>query len=121
MPAQCLGVGRPTAAVYHLMRVMEFGIRRLAKRLKLAKRLEHKSWGDILGAARTAIAAMPYTTTKDKSRRDRYSEVVAHLNNVKDAWRNPAMHSKRRYGQDEAEAIFGNVKTFMNHLATKVF
>jgi len=29
----CLAVGRPTAAVYHLMRVMEYGIKRIAKRL----------------------------------------------------------------------------------------
>jgi hypothetical protein len=117
----CLGIGRASAAVYHLMRVMEFGVRRLAKRLKLPKRLEHKPWGDILGAARTAINALPYITTKERNRRDRYSETVAHLNSVKDAWRNPTMHSKRRYTQEEAEAIYVNVKTFMNYLADKVF
>jgi len=32
---RCLGVGCPTAAVYHLMRVMEFGLKELAKRLIL--------------------------------------------------------------------------------------
>ena len=118
--SRCLGVGCPTAAVYHLMRVMEVGIRRLAKRLKLPKHLEHKTWGEILGSARAAIAAMLYTTIPEKNKRDIYSETVAHLNNVKDAWRNPTMHARRRYTEEEAEAIYANVRTFMNHLAEKV-
>jgi hypothetical protein len=48
----------------------------------------------------------------------RFSEAMAHLNNVKDAWRNPTMHSRRRYNQEEAEAIFANVKTFVTFLIT---
>lgn len=113
----CLGIERSTAAVYHLMRVVEFGIRRLAKRLRLPTHLEHKPWGDILKAARTATAALPYTSTKERNRRDRCSEAIAHLNTVKDAWRNPTMHAKRRYSPEEAEAIYASVKTFMNYLA----
>ncbi len=119
--SRCLGVGCPTAAVYHLMRVVEFGIRKLSKRLKLPKGLENRPWGIILQAANGAIQALPYTTTRERGRRDRYSEATAHLNNVKDAWRNPTMHSKRRYNQEEAEAIYANVRTFMIYLADKAF
>jgi hypothetical protein len=117
----CLGFGRSTAAVYHLMRVVECGVRRLRKRLKLQAHLERKSWGRMFGPMNAAIAALPYTSTQEINRRDRYSEAMAHLNNVKDAWRNPTMHSRRRYDLDEAEAIFGNVKAFMNFLAAEVF
>ncbi len=117
----CLGIDRSTAAVYHLMRVMEYGVRRLAKRLRLPPNLEHRPWGDILREARTAIGNMPYVTTKQRNKRDRYSEAALHLNSVKDAWRNPTMHSKRRYTEEEAEAIYANVRSFMNHLADKVF
>jgi hypothetical protein len=117
----CLGVGCSTAAVYHLMRVVECGIRRLRRRLKLPAHLERKPWGKMFGPMNAAIAALPYTSTKEVNKRDSYSEAMAHLENVKNAWRNPTMHSKRRYTQEEAEAIFGNVRTFMDYLATKVF
>ena len=59
---RCFCVGCPTAAVYHLMRVVEFGVRKLAKRLKLPKGLEHKPWGPIFQAANDAIGALAYTS-----------------------------------------------------------
>jgi hypothetical protein len=117
----CLAVGRSTAAVFHLMGVMEAGIRRLARKLKIPKpQMDRRMWGAILGTINASIQTLPYATTREKDRKDQFAEAVAHLGNVKDAWRNPTMHSRRRYTQEEAEAIFGNVKTFINHLATIV-
>ena len=46
---------------------------------------------------------------------------MAHLNNVKDAWRNPTMHSKHRYTQEEGQTILDNVTAFITHLANRVF
>jgi hypothetical protein len=103
------------------MCVIERGITRLAKRLKVpARQLAHRTWKQIFDRLNPAIQTLPYTTDNERARRDRYSEAMAHLNNVKDAWRNPTMHSRRRYDQSEAVAIFENVKTFMNFLATKI-
>jgi hypothetical protein len=117
----CLGIERSTAAVYHLMRIMEFGIKRIAKRLKIDKRsVERKTWGQIFSVINKTIAALPYSTAREKDRRDKYSEAMVHLNNVKDAWRNQTMHSGRRFTQEEAEAIFASVKTFINYLTTIV-
>jgi hypothetical protein len=117
----CLGAGRWSAAVYHLMCVLEYAIRRLAKRLKVPKaQVEHRPWGAILSALNAAVSALPNRAAEEKSKRERYSEALAHLGHVKDAWRNPTMHSRRRYNQEEAEAIFRGVKTFVNHLATEV-
>src|ERR1700730_13999423 len=98
--AVCLGVGRGTAAVYHLMCVMELGIHVVAKRLKLKKgQIDRKDWGRIFSQLNAAVQNLAYATSKHKKRRDLYAEILIHLNNVKDSWRNPTMHSRRRYTQ----------------------
>jgi len=80
-------------------------------RVEKAK-VERKAWGDIFKAINPKVAALTNSVRKDK-----YMEMMVHLNNVKDAWRNPTMHSRRRYTQDEAEDVFGTVRSFMQFLA----
>jgi hypothetical protein len=48
--AKCLAFGRPTAAVFHLMRVMEIGIRALARCLAISDPVKpaERNWGKIL-------------------------------------------------------------------------
>jgi hypothetical protein len=116
----CLCLERSTASVYHLMCIVEFGIKRIAMRFKVKKRqVTNKAWGQIFGALNTAIAALPYGSNREKARKDKYNEVMIYLNSVKDAWRNPTMHSRRRFTQEEAETVFDTVKAFTNFLATK--
>jgi len=44
------------------------------------------------------------------------AEATSHLYNVKLAWRNEVMHPKQTYTVDEADSIFRNVRTFVQHL-----
>jgi hypothetical protein len=122
---RCLGAGLPTGAIFYLMRVMEWGIRRLAKRLKIrANLVRRKTWDTIIKEINTAIAALTTTANLSARRRevrDSCAEATAHLNNVRIAWRNTVMHAERTYTQEEAQEIFENVKAFMDYLATKVF
>jgi hypothetical protein len=120
----CLGVGLPTAAVFHLMRVMEYGIRRLAKRLRVPpKKVRRQTWDTILKEINGAITAMatPSLSARKRTLRDRYAEAAVHPNNVRIAWRNPVMHAECTYTAEEAQAILESVKAFTNFLATKVF
>ena len=57
--AKCMALGRPTAAVFHLMRVMEVGIRATARCLGIPDPLKpsDRSWGPILKTIRGAIDA----------------------------------------------------------------
>lgn len=111
----CLGVGRWTAAVYHLMRVMECALVKLTLKLHIVIHdIEHKTWGEILNSIDTAVAALPKKTKDQES----FSEAAIHLRQVKNAWRDPTMHNRRRYDQAEAEAIFQSVRTFAVHLTT---
>jgi hypothetical protein len=117
----CLVIGRGSAAAYHLMCVMERSIIRIANRLQVPKsQVTRKTWGQIFGRLNAAVQSLPVATNQEKAKKERYSETMIYLGHVKDAWRNPSMHGRRRYTLEEAEAIFQSVKTFTNFLATKL-
>jgi hypothetical protein len=102
----CLAFERPTATVFHLMRALEVGLKAVAKALGVAYISE---WGRCIGDMEKVQPKSPF-----------FTEAIAHLRSVKNAWRNPTMHIERRYSDREAETIFGAVQAFMLHLATKL-
>jgi hypothetical protein len=120
---KCYAAGRDTACVFHLMRVMEVGLRALAASLNDPK-LDPKrnpSWDSILGKCGDEL---------EKSVRDRspewrqddvfYSTATANLRAVKDAWRNPTMHVEQNYNEETALDIWNAVRAFMRHLSLKL-
>jgi hypothetical protein len=113
---RCLALSRNTACVLHLMRVVEIGVRRLANRLNVPTTTQLKAWGTILAAIRTELAKLPHGTAREQRRHSRFSEAVAHLGAVKDAWRDPSMHPNRSYDAHQAREIFDHVKAFMRQL-----
>jgi hypothetical protein len=118
--SRCLGIERSTAAVFHLMCIMEYALRRLGKRLGLVKGQVHlKTWGQILRDIDSAIGSLPQGTPQEKARRDWFSEAAAHVHHVKNSWRDATMHGRRRYTQKEAEAVFEHVKAFVEYLASR--
>jgi hypothetical protein len=118
--ARCLGCGLSTAAVFHLMRVMEAGVRRLAHRLKVPRnQIRRRTWGEILREINSAVAALPSNTPNETARKERFEEIAAHLRHVKNAWRNPVMHPERLYSQEEAETVFDSVRAFINELTRR--
>lgn len=115
----CLATGRFTACVFHLMRIMERGTQELGNKLGVQFTGE-KNWQNILDEVNRAIRQLNPQTPQDKAVRDNYSAASAHLQNVKEAWRNRVMHPKQTYTQEEAKAVFDNVKTFIGYLAQSV-
>ena len=117
--AKCLALGRSTASVFHLMRVMESSVQYLGKKLNIAL-VGEKNWANILDEVDKAVRALPSKTSSQKRKRVKYAESSAHLRMVKDAWRNEVMHPKETYTGEEAERVFRNAKDFMVHLATRL-
>jgi hypothetical protein len=105
----CFALDRPTAAVFHLMRAMEVGLKAIAKTLGVAYT---SSWG-------SCIADIEKQATAKKSD-PFFAESVADLRAFKNAWRNPTMHIERIHSEAEAERIFHAVQGFMAHLATRL-
>ena len=108
-----------TAAVFHLMRVMERGVQRLGGKLGI-KVAGEKNWQNILDEVNKQIKSLPEGTRKLKAIKSQLAAASAHLYNVKLAWRNPVMHPKASYSPEEAVDIYSHVKTFMAHLASIV-
>lgn len=113
--SKCLGTDRSTAAVFHLMRVMEIGVQQFGKKLRV-KLPEERVWQDILNRINAKISRMRPRAKQTIV----YADLAAHLYNVKVAWRNPVMHPKETYTPEEAEDVFKHVETFMRHLAKEL-
>jgi hypothetical protein len=121
--AKCFVCSRYTACVFHLMRVMEVGLRALGQSLgdpSLDPSL-NPTWERILKRCDTEL---------QKSLRDRsaewktderfFAEATANLRVVKDAWRNPTTHVEAKYDEERARDVWNAVLAFMRHLAIKL-
>jgi hypothetical protein len=108
----CFAMGRGTACVFHLMRVVETGVQEFGRKLGITL-VEQKNWQNILDEVTKAIKALP---TKAPGTVE-LSQVAANLYAVKLAWRNEVMHPNDKYTLEEAENLLGQVKLFMGQLA----
>jgi len=128
----CLGVECGTAAVFHLMRAVEFALRTLARDRKVAfsdKPLEEKEWGHILSSLEVKVSDLrradrrqwPSGAIRDEQIRF-YGEVVQELRGFNDVWRRHVSHADQSafYEWDTALGIFKHVRTFMQKLAGKI-
>jgi hypothetical protein len=116
LAGQCLALEQGTATVMHLMRVIEEGLKFLARRLGIPYA---PSWESYLTQIQNKISEKnAKKTSKWKKLEPLYRDLSGDLITIKQAWRNPTMHIERRYLADEAEEIFKATKTFMGRLAT---
>ncbi len=118
---KCFALGRNTAAVLHLMRVLEVGLHVLRKALKLPYD-EKKSWNGVLVELKKWNEIEGSATKPKNWRRNRqfYSEAFVEFGHLKDAWRNHAMHARDKYDAERAENVMNHVGALMRHLATKL-
>jgi hypothetical protein len=107
----CRAFQRTTAAVFHLMRIMEVGTQEFGKKLGVIFPTE-KVWQVILQESDKSIRGMDQKAEMTK----KYAAISAHLYNVKLAWRNEVMHPKATYTPREAEVIADAVQVFMTDL-----
>lgn len=115
---RCLALGRGTACVFHLMRVMEAGLRTLSKELGIPYA---PSWEAHLKQINDRVSAK-HRTKGVRWKRDEafFKDIAGDLQLIKMAWRNPTMHIAKHYGPEQAGEVFAAVRRFMEHLATRV-
>jgi hypothetical protein len=121
--SRCLAFGQGTASVFHIMRVMEIGLRALGKSLNNSK-LDPKnnpSWDSILKKCDAELAKPYQQKSPEWQKHDVfYGESIANLRAVKVAWRNPTMHVEKSYDYDEALHVWTTSRAFMRQLASHV-
>jgi hypothetical protein len=119
----CLATTMSTAAVFHLMRVLEIGLTALGKEFNVS--LAHTNWQPAILEIEKKIREMPadprWKVLPDcKEQQEFYAQAASHFGVLKDAWRNHTMHVRGRYGDGEAEQIYNAVKAFMEKLAERL-
>jgi hypothetical protein len=122
----CLALALYTASVFHLMRVSEFGLRRLAAKLRVKlfdkgkpQQVEDATWDKVIDGVHLKIKATRQLSAGPKKRAQltRFSEAGDHCTFMKDIWRNNVSHTRKPYIRDEALAAFSRVGDFMKFIA----
>lgn len=115
--SKALACGLGTATVFHMMRIMEVGLKALAAALGISYA---PSWEAYIRQIDARITAK-HKTKGIKWKRDEpyFRDVLGDLQAVKIAWRNPTMHIVRQYDQEEAEDVYRTVKRFMIRLSER--
>jgi hypothetical protein len=122
----CYALEQNTACVFHLMRVAEFGLRSLAKtvRVKITHKgqfcpIEYGEWVQVITAIKNRIDAVRKlaTGTKRQLRLEFYSDAADHCTFMKDIWRNNISHARKPYNETDALAVLERVRDFMKFLA----
>lgn len=120
----CYAAANWTATVFHLMRVVEFGLRALARKLKvkLPRPIELEEWAGIIRAIEKEILKieqMPKTRRREKDL-EFYHGAASQFRHFKNAWRNHVMHTRASYDEEEAGIVMRHVDEFMRHIAAKL-
>ena len=114
--AKCRALGRWTACVMHMMRVMEVGLRSLARHFDVSA---DANWNQVLNQ----IEAKSREVSKraDGAEAEQWAaEAATHLRFVKNAWRNHAMHPTKTYDEERAVTIYESSRSFMQHLSSRL-
>jgi hypothetical protein len=116
----CYALGRNTACVMHLMRVLEKGLRALAAEVGLPFKTE--AWGRVIGQIEDKLTELrqPNNKSPKKANLHFYSECAVEFANFKDAWRNCAAHESTQFDEHEARSIMEHVKAFMQKVSVRL-
>ena len=93
--AKCIALARPTASVFHLMRLMEVGVRALARCLDIPDPLKpaERNWGYVLAEIKKGIELRwPTAATRAHGDGALFEQLHVSLDAVRNPWRNATMH-----------------------------
>ena len=126
----CMAFDLHTAAVFHLMRVVERGLRALAKSLGIEKinekELEYVGLNPLIEEVEKTIEIVvkPIALSKSSESKDGdleyYRGLLVELRHFKDVDRDPTSHTRKTYDPETAPVVFRNVESFMKRLAERV-
>jgi hypothetical protein len=115
----CLACDRWTATVFHLMRVLEHGLRAFAGEIDPSNPVDQENWKNIIDQIESKIREMEkLPRSADKSAKlQRYSELASQFRYFKDAWRNHVSHARTAYDYYQSSSVYAHVRDFMKTMA----
>lgn len=114
---RCFALGRHTACVFHLMRIVETALSPIAK--IILPNDPRPNWDPIIKKLDAELKLSP----KDRSISGDpqfLAELSAHANSLKLAWRNRVMHIDAIMTEERAKVIFDATAAFMNYAADHI-
>jgi hypothetical protein len=125
--ANCYAHDLHTACVFHLMRAVELGTRRVLRGMNAGKHLKRPvelcTWGELIAALEEGLKGLTVgkrTSTVKASTFGFYNHAVGVFRNFKGAWRDPVSHTGKQYKPGETKDTMDNTRQFMQHLATRL-
>ena len=130
---ECYALGLNTACVYHMMMVLEPGLKALAIALNVKYNLE--TWrriihdiedaihGMVLAASKTPPGTKAPSARAAARRRDDltlYSEAAKEFTYFRVAWRNHTAHGRAWYDEHDAARVLEHVRDFMVRLSGRL-
>jgi hypothetical protein len=119
---KCHALGRSTSAVFHALRVLEVGIKALAKCLSIPdlEKPKKRNWGFILDDIKKAVE-LKWPTDKDRDEGDGklFWDVYTLMAAIK-VPRNGTMHPARKYTEQEADRMLRLIGDVMMGLAGRM-
>lgn len=119
---ECYALGKPTASVFHSMRVAEFALRGLGRKLRIqiGGPIELATLGAILERVRTKVgeARSPATgkTPKNRDAFKAYSDIAAQLEYLKPT-RDEVAHNRKRFTGRDAQTVMDRVRALLEATA----
>lgn len=117
----CWALGHGTAAVFHSMRILEYGIAALAKNVGRDPGMQN--WQNLIDQIESEIRSLGKTLPAgiEKSERLRFlSEAAKEMVYFKDGWRNYVSHNRATYDQYQARSVIEHTRSFMMALSEKL-
>lgn len=114
-------LGHSTASVFHFMRVLEHGLRALAK--DVGKSFGTENWQNIIDQIESEIRNLGKSLPSGLAKNERLQFLSAAAKEFvyfKDGWRNYVSHNRGTYDEHQARSILEHVKTFMTTLSEKL-
>jgi hypothetical protein len=113
----CYATGRFTACVFHAMRALEVAL--LAFSSVFSIQTDRANWQNVIEQIENKIRELGKAPKShiEKEKFEFYSQAASSFMFFKDAWRNYTAHSRGKYTEEEADAIYRNVSSFMKRLA----
>jgi hypothetical protein len=120
---KCIALERSTAAVYHLVRCLEAGLRAIARCLDIADPTSGygRGWGAILKDIDGEIKKRwPHAANRMSGDGQFFESLYASLAAIKAPYRDSTMHLQEKYTEEEARYVFEMVKGLMTKIADRM-
>lgn len=119
--AKCIALSRPTASVFHLMRIMEIALYAVSKCLHIPDPVKpgNRNWGSMLQQIKAGVDARKLHGWSAPTDQAFFEGCYASIDAIRVSWRNATMHVENKYDLEEAGHIFTAVRGFMKMLISR--